>query len=106
MTAQKDSQTEHTPKFHWNYHDKECTSAFVLIGPDGNDAMLATDDDAGQVYLMFQSPQMRQHILTALNSHAALKSKLARCVLTMEGASLTEDQQHIFESARNLLKSL
>ncbi len=70
--------------YHWNFHEPNEVAAFVLIAPDGEDAMLATDDAKGRIVLDFQSPEMREHILKALNNYAPMLTALKAAELELE----------------------
>lgn len=56
--------------YRWAYHPIT-SDRIALLGPDGKDAMLATDDGE-HVVLRFQSELHADHLLLAINSHARL----------------------------------
>lgn len=84
-----------TAKYRWEYHPAN-NERIALIDSEGKDAMLATDDSMGDVYLEFKSPEMASLILDALNNYPSALAQLRQA-----REALHEAKAYILESGHD-----
>lgn len=83
------SEQKHTPTpWHWEYHPVE-GHPIALIGADGKDAMLATENGE-HLFLEFAHEGNPAFMLDTFNAHAALSERVRELEFLLEKLCLSE----------------